>query len=320
MGRMTEIAGIIRNSDSVLIFAHTNMDGDALGSSAALCHVLRNEGKTAYILCEDEISDNLAFLDRGYCTWDLNTVDNPDVCICLDCHGEDRMPKRYSTFLKGKEKLCLDHHATFSCFEGISVIDPHAAATGELVYELIKEAGFEIDTETAEALFAAITTDTGNFQYSNTTKKTFEIVTELFDFDLRPNKVSVEIYENVSPNRIRLESAVMNAARFVSGGRAVIAPVTQEMLRCTEARMEDTDGIAASLRSIRGVEISALLKEKEDGSIKVSMRAKTSANVAAICEKHGGGGHIKAAGCTLSMSMDDAIALIETETDKALEE
>ena len=84
------------------------------------------------------------------------------------------------------------------------------------------------------------------------------------------------------------------------------------------ARMEDTDGIAASLRSIRGVEISALLKEKEDGSIKVSMRAKTSANVAAICEKHGGGGHIKAAGCTLSMSMDDAIALIETETDKAL--
>ena len=318
MGRMTEIAGIIRESDSVLIFAHTNMDGDALGSSAALCHILRNEGKTAYIVCEDKIPDNLAFLDRGYCTWDMNPVGSPDACICLDCHGEDRMPERYSTFLKGKEKLCLDHHATVSCFEGTAVIDPHAAATGELVYELIREAGFGIDTETAEALFAAITTDTGNFQYSNTTRRTFEIVTELFDSGLRPNKVSVEIYENVSPSRIRLESAVMNAARFVSGGKAVIAPVTQEMLSRAGARMEDTDGIAASLRSIRGVEISALLKEKEDGSIKVSMRAKTNADVAAICERHGGGGHIKAAGCTLSMSMDDAMTLIENETDKAL--
>lgn len=320
MGRMSQIAQVLNSSSTVLIFAHTNMDGDAMGSCAALCHSLRNAGKKAYVLREDKIAENLKFMDRGYCTDDFSVIENPDVCICLDCHGEDRMPERYSTFLSGKEHLCLDHHSTFSEFDGIAVIDSQAAATGELVYELLEEMGAEIDTETAEYIFAAITTDTGNFQYSNCTKRTFEIVTKLFDYGLRPNKVSVEIYENVSPARIKLESAVMNGAVFTADGRAVIAAVTKDILAETGASMEDADGIAAALRSIRGVEISALLKEREDGQIKVSMRAKTTGNVAAICEAFGGGGHIKAAGCTMKGTVEEVRTVIDNAIVKSLKE
>ena len=315
MGRMKEIAEHLKSAQSVLIFAHTNMDGDALGSSAALCHTLRSMGKTSYIMVEDKTADNLVFMDKGYCTEDLDIVTEPDVCICLDCHGEDRMPKRYGRFMSGKTLLCIDHHATNAPFEGIAVVDSAAAATGELIYELFEEMKITPDKEAAEALYAAITTDTGNFQYSNCTKKTHEIAAALYEAGIDHNKVSVEIYESIAPGKIKLESAILNEVRFVADGKAAIAYVTQEMLDKTGTLMEDTEGVVAKLRSIRGVEVSALLKEKEDGIVKVSMRAKTYGNVAAICEAYGGGGHIKAAGCTLEMSMEEALA----EITKAIE-
>ena len=196
-----EIAKVMLDAQTVLLYPHINMDGDALGSCAALCKALRMAGKQAYILIEESIPLNLQFMDKGYCTTDTGILEEPDLSVCVDCGEMSRFPGRRETFLKGKTSMCLDHHHTTSAFCQYNYIDDQAAAAGEIVYEVLRAMGTPQDAEIGEALFAALTTDTGNFQYSNTTKKSFEIMTDIFDWGVDTNKVSVELYENVRPER-----------------------------------------------------------------------------------------------------------------------
>lgn len=316
MDTLKSIADRLLEAGSVLIYPHIRMDADALGSAAALCSGLRSLGKESYIHIEDDIAANLQFLDKGYCT--LEPEMEPDVCICVDCSGENRIPKRYERFRSGKETLCVDHHRTAEEFADLNYVDPDAAATGELIYELLGLMGIEIDKERGEALFAALSTDTGKFQYSNTTKKTHEIVTKLYDSGMDHNYVSNEIYENNSYESLKLEIMIMNTLERFADGKGVVAYVTQDMLKETATTMDETDPVVAKLRAIRGVEISVLLKEEEKESIKVSMRAKTYGDVAAIASEFDGGGHIKAAGCTLSMTVGEAKEIIKDRIARQL--
>lgn len=171
MNTIKEIAQKLKQAQSVLLFPHVHMDGDALGSSAALAGALRKQGKTCYVLIEDEIAGNLKFLDRDYCTDNQDIIDDPDLCVYIDCGDESRIPKRYGKFLSGRETMCIDHHRTNNSDTDYAYVDPDAAATGEIIYDIITTMGDEIDAHTGEALYAALTTDTGNFQYSNCTKK-----------------------------------------------------------------------------------------------------------------------------------------------------
>ena len=310
------IAEQMRTADTILLFTHINMDGDALGSSVALCRALRDLGKTCYILLEDEISDNLKFLDKDYCTWDPEIMKDPDLCVCLDCGEEGRFPKRAEKFREGKVKICIDHHRTSDPICDYNHIDPEASATGELVYKLIRCLDVPIDKEIGEALFAAITTDTGNFQYTNTTAETHRIAAELYDAGIDGNYVSIQIYERIRIERLRLTTRILDTLQLFGDGKVAITYVNQEMLDETGASMDEAEGIVATLRSIDGVQISAILKEKNPGEIKVSMRAKEQGDVAMIAKEFAGGGHKKAAGFTLHCSMEEAVTLV---SEKAME-
>ncbi len=313
-----EIAAEFEKADSILLFPHMLPDGDAIGSCGALCHMLRKMGKTAYILIEDPVPKYLAFLEKDMCTFDMNIIDEPDICACIDCGEVERFAKRKAAFEKGKIKICIDHHATSKPFTDFSHISPEAAATGELIFKLLKEFPAEPDEYVGEALFAAITTDTGNFQYSNTTKQTHLITAELYDLGFDHNKVSVELYENIGVARMLINGRALDNMEIFAGGKAAVAYVTQKMLDEAGAEMDDTEGIIQSLRSISGVEIAVLLKELSDGRIKAGMRAKTTANVAEICSRFGGGGHVKAAGCSLDGTLEEAKALIMKEVEASL--
>ncbi len=296
---LESIGGILEAAESVYIFPHILMDGDAMGSAAALCRTLRSLGKKAYILLEDKVPDYLEFLGDGLCTYDRDLIDDPDVCLCIDCGEIGRFPERAETFGKGKTKVCIDHHSTSEPFTDYNYIDGSAAATGEIVYRLMKTMDWIVTKEIAEAIFAAITTDTGNFQYSNTTRESHEIVLALYDSGMDFNKVSVELYQNESMAKFKLESSIMETAQLVAGGLGVIAWVTSEMLDVCNARIEETEGVVGKLRSIKGVQIAMLIKENGNDCIKVAMRAKDRGDVAKISLKFGGGGHVKAAGCTI---------------------
>lgn len=314
---LKEIAKVLCDAKTVLLFPHVNADGDALGSCVALSRALSQFGVDCRILIEDKIADNLAFLDRTagvdiaggtYTTFDAGIFGAaPDVCLAVDNGEPERFPKRKEAFYTGKTLGCIDHHPTSKPFADFNYIDPAAAATGEIVYDLICAMGAKVDKKIAEALFAAITTDCGNFQYSNTTRRTFEIACELMDTGFNLVEVSNAIYQNNPPQRIKLEAEIMGTMELCGDGKVAIAYVTQEMLRETGARLEDTDGIINVLRGIAGVEVAALFKENDEHKIKLSMRAKSYANVSEVAQEFGGGGHVRAAGCTLEMTMTEAI-------------
>lgn len=314
-----EIAAALAQGQKILLFPHVNPDGDALGSCAALCRALRQAGKECWVLIEDRIPENLQFLDRDYCTMNQDILGAPDLSVCVDCSDMERIHDRGRRFLSAETTVCIDHHRTTDSFCDLNYIDGSAAATGELIYDLLASCGVRIDREMGEALFAAIVTDTGRFQYSNTSRRTHEIAAALYDAGIDAGHICTEIYESMRIERLMIRNMALNTMSTVAGGRALIAYVTQEMLRETGAFLDETDGVVEELRSIKGVEAAVFLKEAEDGSIKVSMRSKEALNVAEIAKSLGGGGHIRAAGCTLTCSLSEAYDQLRNRLTDGLE-
>ena len=316
---LKEIASQLETADTILIYPHINMDGDALGSAVALCRALRDRDKTCYILLEDQIPRNLRFLDHGYCTWDPEAIHAPDISLCVDCGDTGRFPRRKDKFAEGKKSICIDHHRTTKPFCDYNYIDPQTAATGELIFYLLEEMDYKGDKETGEALFAAITTDTGNFQYSNTTKDSHRIMARLYDWGIETRQVSTELYENIRMEKLLIQNRALETLEILGNGQIAMAFVTQEMLAKTGAFMDETEGVVDMLRSIGGVEIAVFVKEQGPEQTRVSFRAKSWGDVASIAEKLGGGGHAKAAGCTLSLPLMEALPLIRNEVSAGLE-
>lgn len=309
---LEKIANKLKEAETILLYPHVLMDGDTLGSSIALCIALRKMGKKAYVLIEDDIPGYLLFMEKDYCTSDQNILDAPDISISIDCSDIERFVKRKDKFLTGKLSICIDHHRTNNFFAELNYIDEFVGATGEIIFHLIQAMGTEIDVEMAEAIYIAITTDTGNFQYTNTTRTTHLIAAELFDIGIDLEKISVEVYQNIRHEKLKITNEVIGTIEMICNGKADIAYVTQDMLKKTGALMEETEGIIETLRNISGVEISAFLKENKKNEIKVGLRAKTYGDVSAIAQIYGGGGHKKASGCTLYTSLEDAKKQIST--------
>lgn len=340
----------LKEAKSVYLYPHENPDGDAIGSCIALCRMLRGMGKVSYVLVDEDIPDNLRFMDPfrypehciyyeagecrssaapgptdipgrkkvggvTYCgsneTCDpmirigSEGLDVPEVSMCVDSALLSRFPKRADFFKKAPNSISLDHHLTDDPVFDINRIEPNACATGELVYRLMKSMGHTPTKEEGEALFAAITTDSGNFQYSNTTKMTHKIVCDLYDCGIDVTGVSTSLYENEPMRKIALISLAVERMELFGNGQVAATKITNDMLEKTGAVMSDAEPVVATIRSIKGVEIALVFKEKEKG-VFVSMRAKTDGDVQKIAASFGGGGHRKAAGCTVKMTMEEA--------------
>ncbi len=342
MDDLRTIASKLISAKNILLYPHVGIDGDAVGSCAAIAKALRAMGKKAYALYEEEIPHNLSFMtadEKGvpFFTNDPEIISDEDldISIAVDCGGYDRFKPYGDKFKAAKVTLCVDHHGTSIITEedgarhGIadfSVIDPEAAACGVLVFDLLKEMQDMADVPiipdkfTGEALFAAITTDTGNFQYSNTNRKCHEVMAELYDWGIDANGVSVEIYENERIQEVQIRNRAIDHMEMLSEGKGAVSFVTKEDLDENGVKAGETDSVVKVMRAIGGVEIVAFLKEKDRNVIRVSFRSKHSADVAAIASKYKGGGHKKAAGCTLYMPIEEAVKIISSEVEDALKE
>ena len=318
MNKWKQITEQIYKADDIVIMTHTNMDGDAIGSASALCHALRHMGKRCVILLEDDIPYYLKFMhdhsqggenELPFFVYEMSFT--PQMAIAVDCGDEYRIEKRLDVYRACATTICLDHHTQQGGFADYSVVDPKASATGLLVYQLINELNVPVDKEIAEDLFVAIMTDTGCFRYSNTTAECHLVAAELYKAGIEFDKLGTLIYDTVPLSQMKLESLIIQWMDLFADGRAAISYVTQGKLKELGATYDMTGSCIDVLRKIDTVEICAFLKESEDGTIKMSLRSKGQANVLGIAQKLGGGGHPKASGGTLRLSMDEALSTVK---------
>ena len=298
--------------DNFCILTHVRPDGDTLGSASALCVGLRQLGKTAYLLRNDGASP---FLDR--CQLGL-TKDWPaegDTLITVDVAAKRMLPEEWLC-LQNRMQLRIDHHASATSFTNEELVDPSAAACGEIIYDLLMLMGAEMTKEIAWRLYIAISTDTGCFRYSNTTASTYRVAAASAETGADLYPITMELFDTTSISELKLQNWMVDNAVFLNGGMAAVCAVPKELEE--QVSQEDLEGISGFLRSLEGVKISATIRQTESGS-KVSVRAVPGFDAAAVCARFGGGGHKGAAGASLAMPIEVAAKVVAGALLEALE-
>ncbi len=320
--KMKPVADALLSAESMYIVSHIVADGDAMGSCAALCHEMRKLGKKADVLFEDSLAENLLFLDNDYVTYvDEDTqLETRDLCVAIDCNNISRFPKREHIYFGcGRQTVCIDHHATGGKLAEIDYVDPDAAATAEIMYELLITMGIKPDAETCEAIYTGISTDTGRFQYANTSKKTHLITAELYDSGIEPNKLNVILYQSERAQKLKLRTLIMSTIEVLCGGLLTMAYVSLDMYRKADAHVNESDGMNALIKDIKGVELAIFFREVSDSEVKVGFRSKEYIDVSEFSTLFGGGGHEHAAGCTIYANLDETIEMMRDAAVKYVE-
>jgi len=294
-------ARVIERAAQVTLVCHVNPDGDALGSTLALHHVLRAAG--VHSVASFPTPFVVAPHYRDLPGIDLLTPpheidDEPEVMVTFDCGDLARLGDLETNAKASGELIVVDHHASNARYGTINVIDVHAAASGVLVRRLVGELGLALTRDAAICLYAALVCDTGRFQYESTTCSVFELARELAAFDLPISTLSRTLFEEHRFAYLQLVSDVLGRAELVADKRFVWATVTQADLRRRGVTFEEVEGMIDLVRRTREAEVSCVLKEAADGAWRVSLRSLGAVDVCRIAQREGGGGHRFAAGFT----------------------
>ena len=300
---LNETALKLKSADKILVTAHVNPDGDALGSTLAMCLALRQLGKTAQIYIDDKLPTNLSFMPH------IDEIKRPadgekfdaDLILVLDT-SPDRIGKVRE--LTDAPILNVDHHVTNKNEVDDLYLEPDAAAACELVYKLCVELGVTITKDIATCIYTGIATDTGFFKYSSVTPNTLMTAAKLLEAGVKPNFVS-EAVETRTLNDVEVMTAALQTMQIFFGGKVSGMFIDGELAE----RVDTGEGLVDLIRVIDTVDVAFVLRRQEENVIRLSLRSK-SVNVSEIAKKLGGGGHIRAAGATLKMSFDDAKKLL----------
>lgn len=309
---LEEAAALLAEAGRVLLFLHISPDGDTIGSSLALCHALRHLGKEAWCVGVDPVPRIFRFLpgwDSLFVPW-AEVQGEWDLGVFLDCGDRHRVGAAEPLLGRCRVSLNIDHHASNSLFGDYNWIDYQAAAVGEMTYRLIRALGVSLDPGMATCLYTSLVTDTGSFRYESTTPETHRIAAELIAAGVRPYQVTEAIFENETVARLRLLSLCLGTLRLHAGGRIATLQVPLTMLAEAGAEPEDVDGLVNYARSVQGVEVGMLFREVEPGRVRVNLRSRGLVDVSEVARRFGGGGHPRAAGCTLAGTLAEAEAAV----------
>jgi phosphoesterase RecJ-like protein len=307
------ILEIIKGAKRILISSHENPDGDAIGSMLGLGLGLEQLGKDVVYYNKDGVPEMLAFLPgSGSIGKSLQDIEgNFDIAFALDCTGTNRAGEEFETFLKSgrsRHVVIVDHHQTNNSSADFHLLDPSSSSTGMIIYSLLKSLSVEIDNSIAENIYTTIVGDTGSFRYSNTNPDTFRVAAELVEHGADPAEVSEALFESEPLRKLRLIGLVLNTLEVTDNKTIASVYIDKSMFAESGACREDTEGLVNIPRSLKGVEVALLLREEGDkeGSFwKVSLRSKGDVDVAEIAEAFGGGGHKRAAGCSVTGSLNE---------------
>jgi bifunctional oligoribonuclease and PAP phosphatase NrnA len=308
---MLKVIEALRQKDDFMITSHVNPEGDSVGSQIALFSMLEGMGKNVVMVQQDPVPDNLRFLrGSGSVMREIPGDFIPRTLVILDCPVKERSGKAIRALTGEEFTINIDHHVSNEYFGDLNWVESGMSSAGEMVYNIVSEMGYEIDPATAEALYAAILTDTGMFNYENTSRATHEAAGDLISKGVRTNEVHKQIYESKLPGELRILGKVLSTLELFCDGAIACISMTRQM--CIEENVDvpSTDEFINFPRAIKGVAISIFLKEDSsfDGRVNVSFRSSGQCDVNSLAARFGGGGHPKASGCVIDGSIENAKA------------
>lgn len=311
MNTRKEAAQWLLSHDDLAILTHVSPDGDALGSALCAMWALREMGKRACVVCQDPVPEYLHVLpgwEQVIAPYPQTTLPFEEKAVwALDCADEQRTGTTHALLTKHPDALCVDHHATNPGYGAVCVVEPEAASTGEILTALFEEMNRPLTREMAVCLYVSLSTDTGNFSFSNTTARTFLCAAKCMEAGIELARLSEHLFRTRSEAKTRLIGRALDRIRY-QDGTAILRLTKQDFADCGAA-CSDTENLVNYGIETQGARLSILAMERDNGT-RFSLRSKGEIDVSRIAQHFGGGGHSCAAGATVNLPMDEAIEAV----------
>lgn len=302
-----ETARFLLEHDHYCILSHRRPDGDTVGSTAALCLGLRQLGKTAHVLLNQEVTPRFRRLHEGLTKLE---AEDGDTLVTVDVASPGMLPDAF-THLLGNISLRIDHHGTSTSFTDMELVDPASASCAEIVWDLLVLMGAAPDRAIAEAVYVGTSTDTGCFRFANTTAHSFDVAARCAEAGVGIYALNQELFETNTLGRLKMQGWIVEHLRLLRGGEMAICAIPRSVERQLGVTEDDMDNISSFPRTVAGVRMAATLRETAEGEVKISVRAVPGLDAAGVAAKFGGGGHKGAAGATLKLPLDEAAKAVE---------
>jgi bifunctional oligoribonuclease and PAP phosphatase NrnA len=306
---MQEAARLIRGASTIAMACHIGPDGDALGSMLGLAGAARAQGRKVYPSFGEPfvVPDAYRFLPVELLVRPGDVPPEPELMVTFDAGSVDRLGELGANASKASDVIVIDHHVTNEGFGTVNVIQPGASSTAEMVFELLEVLGWEIDEAVATSLLTGIVTDTGRFQYSNTSPRTLQVASRLVAAGARPEVIGQHVYEEVPFGYLAVAGAVLTRARLDPERRLAWSVLERSDMEAAGIGLDEVDPLIDAVRVAREADVALLMKHVEVDKVRVSLRSRGRVDVGAIAAELGGGGHHNAAGFTFTGSPDQVI-------------
>ena len=315
---MQKAIEIIKNAKSIALFPHINEDPDAICSCFAFAEVLKIMGKNAVCYTNDTIEKHLAFIGGEYEVYDENKTYNHDLVMCLDCGAIDRLGNREKLFHEIGKSVNIDHHCTNTYFADVNYVDADASATGEILTKLFNEMGVKINAKIARYLYISIASDTGCFKYSNVTPKTMRAAADLLEYGFDHAEAARLLFDTYTLPVLKFRAEITQNIHSYANGKINVVRVDDALVQKYSLDIKESPNIVDIPRCVEGTEIAVCIKH-QNGVIRASLRSNGEADVAKVTKKFCGGGHVKAAGCSIDAdTLEEAEKMIVEECLKVL--
>jgi phosphoesterase RecJ-like protein len=316
-----QLGEIFHSNSSFAILSHVRPDGDAIGSQIGLGFALMAAGKKVHLINEDGLPENLAFLPGS------EKIETPpaapidvEIAIALDTATKPRLGENALNAVSNAKLLInIDHHISNPAYGDVNLIDSHSPATGQIVYNIITKLGLPLPPESRDAIYVAVSTDTGSFQYPSTTAATYEMAADLIRRGLEVGEINSRTYDDHPFRRVELMRTLLNTLQLSSSGKVASWHLKDQTRLDLDLRPEDSEGLIDIIRAIRGVRVAVFFEELPDGKIRVSMRSKDKdVDVCRIAMQFGGGGHSLAAGIRMAGPIEEARDKVLAAVEQAI--
>ena len=302
-----ETASYLLSHDNYVILTHVRPDGDTVGSAAALCLGLRQLGKTAHVLKNPGVTPRYAWLHEGLTTEEVYAQ---DTVVSTDVASPGMLPEEFQ-YLLPRVALRIDHHGSATSFSHLELVDPDSASCAEVVWDVLEILGVKPQGNILDAVYVGLSTDTGCFRFANTTAHTFHVAEVCARGGARVYELNQALFETNTLGRLKMQAWIVENLRLLSGGTMAICAIPKTVEETLGVNSDDMDNISNFPRTVAGVNIAATIREAENGKVKLSVRAVPGYDATVIAERFGGGGHKGAAGCTMEMTLDQAVSAVE---------